>query len=514
MATRILDPRPIFVQTGRLGDVLNAVPLAWDHHRRTGERPLFMTAKAFAPILDGFSFLEPVVFDGDWMDVIPATFRARQISADVRISQICGRGLVNAHTCSSFARESWASVRSETPWGTLPLVVDRRSPEREALVQEQAAPDGRPLVLLSLGGVSSPFHRSQQVENLIQTRLGSEFQVLNLENIRVPRLYDLLGLYEQAHCLVATDTATLHLAHATPDLPVVSLITRAPNAWHGSAWRPQHVGRIFYDEVDDRQEHLLERIRNARRADLLPRIVHVWADFRRDEGPAPDDVRRMGVARDSWAQERAFGQRWLETRFPVNRARTSREIGDDHPVPFIQDMLAHGARFCRHEDDVIAWTNSDVSFAPGLTGHVLEKCARHGAAFTHRWDLHDAELRRPFAHEGDVRRLRWYPGSDAFFCTLRWWRQNGADFPDMVMGREHNDEIFRMLIKLRGGVDTEIEGAIYHEKHASFWESEEAFKTNAGNLYNRRLAREFYARFDMKPGDYDWFTKDADRKTR
>lgn len=507
--------RPIFVQTGRLGDILNAVPLAWQHHQRTGERPLFLSAKAFAPILDGFSFLEPVSYDGPWMEVIPAIFQARKLSADVRISQICGTGLVNARVCSSFARESWAAVGADVPWGTLPLVVDRRSSEREALVMEQAAPDGRPLVLLSLGGVSSPFHRTQETEHLIRSRLGEEFQVLDLEDIRVPRLYDLLGLYEAAHCLVTTDTATLHLAHATPDLPVVSLVTRAPNGWHGSPWRPAHVGRIFYDELPDRGEHLIERIRNARRADLLPRIAHVWADFRTDEGPSADDARRMGVARASWAQEQSFAAgRWLTTRFPVNRARTSREFGDARPVPFIQDMVAHAAQFCRSQDDVVAWTNSDVSLAPGITGHVLDRCARHGAAFTHRWDLHDAQIAAPFVHEGQVRRLRWYPGSDAFFFTLRWWRQNGADFPDMVMGREHNDEIFRMLVKLRGGVETEIEAAVYHEKHASFWESPEAFATNEGNNYNRRLARAFYDRFALKPGDYEWWTRDADRRTR
>lgn len=507
------DSRPCFLQTGRLGDVLNSIPLAWEHHRRTGQRPFYMTAKAFAPVLDGFSFLEPVVFDGDWMDVMLALFQARKLTKDVRIAQICGKGLTNHRLCTSFARESWAAAGADVPWGTLPLVFDRRSPEREALVLEQAALDGRPVVLLALCGVSSPFHRAQHVEELVRAHLGAEFQIINLDDIRVPRIYDLLGLYEVAHCLVTADTAPLHLAHAVPHLPVVSLVTRAPNAWHGSPWRPQHIGRFFYDELPARDAALLERIRNARRADLLPRIVHAWADFRTDEGPGPEDVRRMGVARDSWAQEYAFGGCWTGTRFPVNRARTSREIGDDRPVPYIADIIAHAARFCRSPDDVIAWTNSDVSFAPGLTGHILDKCARHGAAFTHRWDLHHVKLTRPFVNEGQVRRLRWYPGSDAFFFTLRWWRQNGADFPDMVMGREHNDQIFRQLIKLRSGVDSEIEHAIYHEKHESFWESPQAFATNPGNIYNRRLAAGFFERFAMKPADYEWLTRDVCRKT-
>lgn len=513
MSNIVKSDRRLFLQLGRLGDILNAVPLAWEHHRKTGEKPLFMAAKAFAPILDGFSFLEPVVFDGDWMDMILASFQARKLTSDVRISQICAKGLVNKPTCSSFARESWAAAGAGIPWGTLPLVVDRRSPEREALVLEQAALDGRPLVLLSLGGISSPFHRGQEVEALLRQRLGMEFQILNLDDIRVARLYDLLGLYEAAHCLVTTDTATLHLAHATPQLPVVTLITRAPNAWHGSAWRPQHAGRFYYDEVDTRGEQLVAATRDA--GTRATRIVHVWSDFRADDAPkTADDARRMGVARHSWAQEYAFGGCWTGTQFPINRARTSREIGDPRPVAFIHDMIAHAAQFCRSPDDIIAWTNSDVSFAPGLTGHVLEKCARYGCAFTHRWDLHGADLKAPFVHEGQVRRLRWYPGSDAFFVTLRWWRENGADYPDMLMGREHNDEVFRMLMKLRAGVDCEIEHAIYHEKHASFWESPEAFKTNPGNNHNRRLAQEFNARFKVRAGDYEWLTKDADRVTR
>jgi hypothetical protein len=243
--------------------------------------------------------------------------------------------------------------------------------------------------------------------------------------------------------------------------------------------------------------------------------VHVWADFRADETPlTADDARRMAVARNSWAQEYRFGGCWLPTQFPVNRARTSREVGDPRPVPYIADFIAHAAKFCRSPDDIIAWTNSDVSFAPGLTGHILEKCDRYGAAFTHRWDLMSGTLAAPFTHDANIRRLQWYPGSDAFFFTLRWWRQNGADYPDMVMGREHNDEVFRQLIKLRGGVDTEIEHAIYHEKHKSFWESPEAFETNPGNNYNRRLAKEFFTRFNLKPGDYEWWTRDVDRKTR
>ncbi len=506
---------PIFVQLGRIGDILNVLPLAERHFRLTGERPYFMTAREFLPVLEGVSYVEPVAHDTkNWMEFIPAMFQARKISPDVRMSQICGVGLHNPRLCSSFLRESWAAVGADVPWGSLPLTIDRRDPAREEAIAGAAGiKTGRKLVLVALGGISSPFPRAGYVMRVLEERLGPEFKVVRIDAIKAPRIFDLLGIFERAHCLVTTDTATLHLAHAVPGLPVVALVNDMPDPWHGSCYRANHVGRFCYDELPAREDDFLERIRagfNRRR-----RIVHVWSDFRSDDDRDSENARRMGVARASWNQEaETFPGIWLRTEFPIERARTSREVGDPRPVPFIIDMIEHAAKFCQGPDDIIGWTNSDVSFAPGLTGRVLDKVERYGACHTHRWDLHGANLERPYLHDGSVRRLQWYPGGDAFFFTLDWWRRNGADYPDMLMGREHNDEVFRQLVKLRAGIKAEVEASIYHEKHASFWESPENFKTNPGNIHNRKLAAAFFARHETKPNDHVWWTGNVDRRTQ
>lgn len=505
--------RPLFVQLGRAGDIFNTLPLAERIAKETGEKCLYMTAKEFAGILEGASYVEPVIFNGPFEDFVPAMFQARKLTTNIIVGQIYGRGLANAQTCTSFARESWASANAPVPWGSLPLNLDQRDADREDLAVQLCGIDpARKLVVLSLGGISSPFPHARFVRESLALALGPEYQVVDLAPIKVLRLYDFLAVFERAHCLVTVDTGTLHLAHAC-DVPVVSLINPYPTDWHASPWRPNHVARIFYHEIPAAFDKLVERVRNARVVETLPRIVHVWADFRDDDKPDHENNRRVRNAQASWDQEYAnAGGRWFRTEFPIGRNRTSKEVGDPKPVPFIADMVNHAVPYCRKDDDIIGWTNSDVSFAPGLTGHVLEKCERYGCAFTHRWDF--PALSRPFLSEAMVRRGKWYPGSDAFFFTLRWWRQNAADYPDLLMGREHNDEIFRTLMKKTAGVECEIEAAIYHEKHASYWEVPENFKTNPGNNHNRALAHAWFKKHDLKPNDFQFWTKRVDRETR
>jgi hypothetical protein len=508
--------RPLFLQLGRAGDIFNSLPLAERIFRESGERPIYMVAEAFVGLLDGVSYVEPAVYRGPFEEFIPAMFEARKLTDNITVGQIYGKGLANAQSCISFDRESWCSANASVPWGTLPLTIDRRDADREAELLRRCGLDpARKLVLLNLDGISSPFPYARGLREALVRDLPAGFQVLDMTPIRVNRLYDLLALYDLAHCLVTIDTGTLHLAHATPQLPVVSLVNPYPTDWHASSWRPSHVARLFYNEVPQAliDGTLVERIVNARDVRTLPRIIHVWADFRKDEKPDHENLRRMRNARASWDQEYTFAPgRWHRAEFPSGRARTSLEVGDTHPVPFVPDLMNHGVPYCRQDSDIIAWSNADVSFAPGLTGQVLEKCARYGAAFTHRWDF--PALSKPFVTEAMVRRGKWYPGSDAFFCTLGWWKAHGHDCPDLLMGREHNDEVFRSLIKLTAGVECEIEAAIYHEKHRSFWEAEENFKTNPGNIWNRKLAAEWYHRHGLKFEDFKHWTKRVDRATR
>jgi hypothetical protein len=222
-------------------------------------------------------------------------------------------------------------------------------------------------------------------------------------------------------------------------------------------------------------------------------IWHTWSEYEPTDREA---ARRMQTARATWVAEREIGP-WRINPFTVP-TRSSSELGDPRPMPFVSDVIDHVLTRNPPDSDVIAFTNADVCFCPGLTGWILDVVPRHGAAFTHRWDF--KRLENPLVNEAQVKRGKFYPGSDAFFFTVAWWKAHRLEYPDMILGREQCDEVLRQLIKRHGGI--EIPGAIYHEKHASFWEQE---GMNPGNRHNRILARRWFLRTGYRPNDSEWW---------
>lgn len=513
-----MKPRKLFLQLGRVGDILNVLPLAWAHKERTGETPLFMVAREFAHVLEAVSYVEPVIFEGPFEQVVLGAWQARKLTPDVVFCQIYGRGVMASQNCSSFAREAWSQAASADPWGSLPLVIDRRDRAREAALVARVlgeAPDARPLILTALSGHSSPFPFRHQLVDHLERRFSVEpgpgeifddsVRIVDISEVRAERFTDLLALYEAADLLIAVDTGHQHLAHACPALPVISLVTREPSRWHGSPWRRNHVARIYYDEfpriLRDPEDPWGRWVRKAF-AYRAPVFVHVWADWR-PPGPETPAGKRRQNAEGSWELERRVAD-WIECPFPREAARrTGRDLGDPHELHFIRDSIEHALEVCalRH-DDVLVLTNSDTCFAPGLTGKIADHVRRNNACgFAHRYDFEEGQLGLHYVHEAAIRNAKFYPGCDLFFFTVQWWRENGRKFPDFLAGREGWDEVLRQLIKLTGGRG--IDHAIYHEKHPSYWESKEGAES-AGNVYNRRLREAWFRETGFVPFDYQW----------
>ena len=493
--------RKLFLQLGRAGDVINVLPLALEHKSRTGEIPLFMVAKEFAHVLDGVSYVEPVVFDGPFEQVVVAAYNARKLTEDISFCQIYGRGVKATQACTSFAREAWEQGRSVRPWGTLPLVFDRRDPLREkALVDRVIGPkvDDRPIVLLALTGHSSPFPFRKLFGRYLETYYGDRFRFLDLGEVRAERFFDLLGIFELARLLITIDTGHLHLAAAVPELNVLTLITREPTTWHGSPWRSQHVGRIYYDEFHRILESsgfpLWNRLLlSPRRA----RFIHVWADWRKDLDPGT--ARRRKIARESWDLEAATAP-WTEKEFRREDAkRDGRSIGDPDELHFIRDTVEHAIAGAER-DAIVVLTNSDTCFAPGLSGRIADCVRRNGSGFAHRYDFE--RLEAPLVHEGRIRSSCFYPGTDLIFFTPEWWKRWGPLLGDYVAGREGWDEAFRQLVKFTGGRG--IDHAIYHERHPTVWEKPE-MRDVGGNVYNRRLREKWFNETGFVPEDFRYF---------
>lgn len=516
----------LFLQLGRAGDILNILPLAkWsaDAHR---EPAIVIVAPEYERLFEGVSYALPVVHKERFEDLAGATNLglklADQLGHDLIATQIYGEGVWAEQACWSFLRESWARCPDAPAWGSLPLVFDRRDAGREADVVAQLR-RGRtgPYVVCALSGTSSPFPHALEV---LEGLRGAGIDVVDVSGYLTDRFFDVLGLLEGARAIVAVDSGVLHLAHAVPQVPVVALITRDPSKWHGSAWRPQQVARFFYDEMPDRLRDLIGAVSwrfpimmegvvidEPSKRDHRPRILHVYTHLER--GASEDTNRRNAFAESTWAPEYAVG-RWVGLPFgETNLTRSSGDspIDDERPIPFMHDVI-NAALAVEHEDgDVIAWTNADSCFCPGLTGRILEMVERHGCAFTHRWDFH-RRLAKPLVNESQIRRGEWYPGTDAVFFTVGWWKEHRDEYPDMLVGREQNDEVLRQLVKRHGG--HEIPAAIYHEKHPSFWEHHGRRMNGNGNLWNHRLAREWFRRTGFRPFDPIWWQTESDPKQR
>ena len=261
-----------YVQLGKLGDVLNILPLLLED-RINGHKPSLLVCKEYASILDGCSYVNPAIFDGELFQIASAIGEARKLSDDIKVCQVLGprrevlehvyklQG-VNQTVTDSFQQESWRLAgRKQSDWERqLPLVFDKRDTEIEAALIAKHIAKRKRTLLVNFKGLSSPFPFADLIAELVRLKLSKEFKIVDLSEIQSEHFYDLLGLYENAHAMISVDTSTLHLAHACPKLPVIALTKDTPNYWHGSAWRPQHVCYMRYGDFPSHWRELFEAV--------------------------------------------------------------------------------------------------------------------------------------------------------------------------------------------------------------------------------------------------------------
>lgn len=482
----------VFVMLGRAGDVINLLPLAKKHFDETGERPGFLVAAEFANILDGVSYVRPMVWRGAWQDCVEAVrvTRTQLHNPVVLDASVHGIGFFPIRHTASFDREAWFRAGADVPWGRLPLVFDKRDKDREArfvaeVFRIYGVKEGEPFILTSFSGVSSPFDSPELIWDALKS---IDMRVIDVSTVRADRIFDLLALFERAAVFIASDSAPMHLAAAVPQLTVVMLTQDAKPSWHRSSWRPSHAARLFYSEAQIDPSLVVRAVRDVLDGRSPRRFYRVHSFL----GMPDDDAqRRISVARASWREEMAWSNRWTDL-FVDRLPRDSTTLGDPRPCAFSRDLIDLAASRCERWDDVIVLSNADVGISPGLTGWLTEAFIRSGAAFTHRWDR-ETKIAAPFVTEADTCAGRWYPGSDLWAFTKAWWTTWGDRYPDMVIGREAGDMILRHVIKQGGGV--EIPGAVWHERHASFWELPGNRDGLPSNIHNRMLATTFLRDF-------------------
>ncbi len=489
-----------YLLLGRNGDICNFLPVIQYEAEKNNYTPKLIVAKEYAPLVEGCSYVEPVIWDGGFIDYTNARIWAEKNVENYEIvnCSVVGKGYVFKPVCYSFVRESWNFANCPVPWGRLPLTFDKRNFAREKeVIKKLKIKTDRPIILTALNGYSSPFPFRWELFNYLKdSRELRAFNIVDISEYSAYRFYDMLVLLEIAHCLITIDSAYLHLAHAVKDLPVISLIAdvHANNRWLESFWMPQHILRLKYQQSKNNFAFIRDVAKSGRSFDRTPKIHCITSSGKNN----PDAERRFKIARATWVEEAEYSKNWNIVDFPdkLVEKRNATNVGDTVKMPYVKDMIDYISDRA-DENDILMICNSDISFVPGITGLILQDVYEYNAIFFYRRDF--KKINYPVVSEGQIVDGQWYCGSDAFAFTKKWWLENGDTFYDMIFGRVAWDLIMRNTIKRAKGV--EINNAIYHERHDSFWERSGNYNVG-GNVHNRKLAGKW---LDTYGGDAnDW----------
>ncbi len=269
-----------YVQLGRFGDLMILLPGVYREFTRTGIKPVILTCEEFSSVLDGVSYVQPFPVTGvRWSNGVRKAMIAAEKYYDkvvvpkwwdchgmdppppplhepfTELSFDGRRIIVSQSEWDSYQYSQWKAcgwTRQEMlDW---PLVFDRRSAEREQFLAKAYLNPRRPNVLYNFSGISNPMALEPEVIRELLT-LGNRINLVDIGRIRAERIYDLLGLYDRATCLITGDTSTMHLASAS-SVPMIALIA---DGGAGSIVKGNAILRLRYSEV--RQN--VSSIRNA-----------------------------------------------------------------------------------------------------------------------------------------------------------------------------------------------------------------------------------------------------------
>ena len=476
-----------YLNLGKYGDVCCLLTALYDEFKQTREKPNLIISKDFQDIIDGTSYINKIVYDGVFDDINGALGFAKSLSLEPRttqvvgdskfiISQVYGKDYHPKIITDSFGKDILRLAGKLETWpNQLPLIFDKRSAKREEKLTK-SIPTDKPWVVVGTNGISSPFPWNDLLW-LIFRHCLDDFHIIDLNKIKAEKFFDLLGIldHKNTHCNVLIDSGPLHLAFASSK-PTHAIIADSPTMWFGAPWRPSYASYTRYKNFPRDVTRILDLIRNPPLKPKHPNIIHV---YQRTPWATGEEKRRNEVAAKTWDR---IG--WVDCGLDDNCfVRNSSNVipTEKKNIPMIKDMLRM-ACIGRDDKDVIVLTNTDTCVASNL----LKRLVGNLPAYAYRYDF--KRLDRPIADD-QILLGNKYQGCDLFAMKVGWWRRNHQIFPDMILGREAWDRVMRELFKQSQG--RELVGAIYHERHNSFWESASNINDDPSNLRNRMLARKW-----------------------
>jgi len=255
-----------FVQLGKIGDVLSILPILQNEAKITSHPAPLVIAKEYANILEGVSYVEPVIWKGDANDLAGAIMFAKKRYSQVIVLQTWGNVPIQ-HQTPSFQFDQWKRAGYLTLFDALPMEFDRRDSHREmALFESLGMVQGnndkaislKPVIIFADHSQSSPFLHKEELHGMLVAEFPN-YKIIRLSEVRSERIYDIIALMNMSMCLVTVETAHLHLSRASK-VPTIAL---AASGWRGSAFSKRFKFFMRYPEWDSRKQDLIEAVRLA-----------------------------------------------------------------------------------------------------------------------------------------------------------------------------------------------------------------------------------------------------------
>jgi hypothetical protein len=266
--------RIAIVQLGRFGDITNSLPIAFDLHRQGNEIFWYVCPK-FAPLLEGVSYVTPVIWNGPETEPAAAIADARAKGYD-RVLDIQVKGNPNPSPVktTNYSSESWARAGYLEKYHILPSVFDRAKPPPDSW-----KPDGSmPILAYCLDSHSSPYSGDlrQNLVSWLEAEFASQFTLLP---IGAPdwRPDTLAVVLSECRVLISIDSFPLHIGYAA-GIPTIALTNEG---WQGSEPRRNWIAHVTYSEspfAEGRQK-IASALRDVLENRIRPnRLIHKAGD--------------------------------------------------------------------------------------------------------------------------------------------------------------------------------------------------------------------------------------------
>jgi hypothetical protein len=201
-------------------------------------------------------------------------------------------------------------------------------------------------------------------------------------------------------------------------------------------------------------------------------IIHVSSIYRPKDN---DSIRRNEFAQKTW-----------KNLYESGNVIPAMLYDDNGELPKIKDIFEWGYKFCKNDDDIILYTNSDICLTEDAYDKILESCKKYKCTFSFRKDFDIIDTMKSIV---DVKNSKYSDGSktpkgaDVFAVTKNWW-DNWRDYlPDgqfigrptwdwtlrISMGKSiEGDVVFNQKFEDQGSI-CETPNISYHENHESYW---------------------------------------------